>query len=147
MRAEMDAFLAGATEVPNSNIKSGALAPTAAKTRAPAAPTGPARVKIVNGSGLSGAARQAYALIRGTAVHLHSLGNADHYDYEQTVIEYAPGWRSTAQRLAAQIGVPGAELREAARQPGQALPDITITLGRDFRTAPGNAGNNHTTAG
>ncbi len=147
MRAEMDAFLAGATDVPNSNIKSGALASAAAEAASPAAPAGPARVKILNGSGASGAARQAYALIRGSAVHLHSLGNADHYDYEQTVIEYVPGRRSTAQRLAAQIGVPGAELREAARQPGPAPPDITITLGRDFQTAADKAGSRHETVG
>lgn len=74
-----------ATKVPDRT-------PTPAKTTpAPTSTSGVNRsdlsIEIQNGSGISGAAGQASTLLKGLGYKVLSTGNADNFDYEQTVVK------------------------------------------------------------
>lgn len=137
MRAELDAFLAGATDAPRSNLTPGL------KPETKAVEVRPVRVRVLNGSGTTGAAKRAAELIRGKFVHVDTVGNADRYDYTHTLVEYQRGHQAAAQRLAVALGLPGAQLQEVGPDPTAPGLDITIIVGRDFlsvsksRTATG----------
>ncbi len=129
MRGELSAFLAGASDMPKSNLTPGF------KQGTTAAAARPVRVRVLNGSGVAGAAKRAADLIKHKDVYLDKIANADHYDYQETLIEYVKGQRPAAQRLAVALGLPGAQLHEAAADPTAPGVDLTIIVGRDFRAA------------
>lgn len=69
-----------------------AVTPTPAKTTpAPTSASGINRedlsIEIQNGSGISGAAGQASTLLKGLGYKVLSTGNADNFDYTQTVVK------------------------------------------------------------
>ncbi len=126
MRGEIDAFLAGATDLPTSNLTPGVRqGTTAAEAR-------PVRVRVLNGSGKAGEARRAADLLKDKHVHLDKVANADRYDYRETIIEHVKGQQEAARRLAVALGLPGAQIQEIRPDPSAPGVDLTIIVGRDF---------------
>ncbi len=86
-----------------------------------------AKVTVLNGCGISGAARRAAQLLDARDIVVDKTDNADSFTYQRTVIEYPPELEELAREIEKTLGV-RAELRP--------LPsggdEITVTLGRDF---------------
>lgn len=90
-------------EISPTPTKSAVKTPTPAPTKATPTPTksGPTptgakpasldrstlSIEIQNGSGISGAAGQASALLKGLGYKVLSTGNADNYDYTKTIVK------------------------------------------------------------
>jgi LCP family protein required for cell wall assembly len=85
-------------------------------------------VKVLNGSGVSGAARATLeALAEQGFAPLDPPADADRSDYETTEIRYAPGAQGKAQLVAAYVGT--GTLVQGGNFVGS---DVTVVLGRDF---------------
>lgn len=141
--AEIEAWLSGATPLPTA--ATGATSATAAATVAPAEKPKPKpaakqprplRVRVLNGSGVPGAAKAAASLLKPPVYHLDGTGNAAAYNNRVTVIAYAQGQKNAAEKAADLLGVPRAKLKP--RTSGTA--DLVITLGSDFSPAEAGAG-------
>lgn len=61
-------------------------------------------VLVLNGSGASGAATEAAATLRGLNYPIVAAGNAEHPDYQRTLVLYRAGFRGEAERLARDLG-------------------------------------------
>jgi LCP family protein required for cell wall assembly len=143
--AEIDAFLSGATPLTaEATAPDTAAAPVAAAPAAAGAP-GLSHVRILNGSGVPGAARRASDLLRGGSYQVDSATNAPSYNHPTTVIQYHPGFDAAAQVAATQLGVAQAQLQPMKAGGG---PDLVVTLGNDFapRTGPLRAPRHHAKA-
>jgi LCP family protein required for cell wall assembly len=144
MRGQIDAYLAGtSSEAATGNMpflqkeigsgpaeSGGATGPT--PVAAAAAPAGPFRVRILNGSGAPGAAKLAAAKIKSKDAHLASVGNADRYNYTQTIVEYLPGQQAAAQQVAVALGLPAAPLQQVTADPAAPGVAVTVVVGQDF---------------
>jgi len=87
------------------------------------------RVRIFNGSGVTGVAAAVAEQLRGLGYKAKGVGNAASFDYENTVV-YAPkGMRRTAEQFARLLAP--AELEVQSRVPG-AHDGITIVVGSSF---------------
>lgn len=98
----------GLTPTPKLTIaptptKSPSKTPTPSKTTPTPSNTSTERsnlsIEIQNGSGISGAAGQASALLKGLGYKVLSTGNADNFDYAQTVIKVKPEKKSFLSQL------------------------------------------------
>jgi hypothetical protein len=141
--ADIDAFLSGATPLPaTATAPEAAAAPVGAAPAAAGAP-GLSHVRILNGSGVPGAAKRASDLLRGGAYLVDSATNAPSYNHPTTVIQYHPGFDAAAQAAATQLGVASAQLQPMKASGGG--PDLVVTLGNDFapRTGPLRAPRHH----
>ena len=137
----MDAFFAplrAESGQPESPAATPAPSPTAGDgkplTVAPAAVT----VKVENGSGTPGLARQVTQGLAAQGFQVRAHGNADRHDYTDSVISYPPGSLEAARTVAA--AVPGAQLREDPAAAG-----VVLILGSSFTAlvqvnAPGSTG-------
>jgi hypothetical protein len=85
-------------------------------------------VRVLNGSGVTGAARSTLDALAGLGFRpVEPPADADRSDHADTEVRYAPGAESKARLVAAHLGV--GVLVEVA-EPGAA--DVTVVLGRDF---------------
>lgn len=101
------------------------------------------RVRILNGSGISGLAGKTAASLSAAGFQSAGTGDADRYGYATTVIRYGRGQRDKALLLRSYLRA-GAELLE-----DQTLTvDAVLVLGRDFTgvAKPSAAGATSTTA-
>lgn len=86
-------------------------------------------VRVFNGSGVPGIAAAASQQLRELGYNAKGVGNADSFDYEDTVV-YAPkGMRQTAEQFVRLLSP--AELRMLPRTPG-AHDGVTVVLGSSF---------------
>jgi LCP family protein required for cell wall assembly len=94
--------------------------------------TGPCRVQVLNGSGVSGAASRVADKLKREGFEIVSVGNAPRADQKQTLVMYRGKVRAEAQRVADVLG--GGMLREDVgagdAPPGSA--QVQVTLGRDL---------------
>ena len=105
----------------------------------PSAPEAVARLEISNGAGRQGLARLVSRQLRDPGLKVVRLSNEKGFGVRQTRVEYAPAFRTTAQRLARHVGSGDPVEVEMA---GHA--DIRLVIGRDLplqriadRPAPG----------
>lgn len=93
----------------------------------------PLTVEILNGNGRSGEGSQARDVLRSNGMEVVNLGNADHFDYAETLVRiYDPQHQPQAERIAhlvnGQVVLDDGESRRA---------DATVILGRNFSTLDG----------
>jgi LCP family protein required for cell wall assembly len=98
--------------------------PTAPKNVAP----GTVRVKVLNGSGVSGKARATLSALGAAGFQeVQPPADADRIDYATTEVRYGAGAKAKAQLVAAYLGV--GKLVEGGNVSGS---DVTVVIGRDF---------------
>ncbi|WP_338779658.1 LCP family protein [Streptomyces sp. DG1A-41] len=109
----------------------------AARLKGTKAPASEVRVRVLNGSAVSGAAQKTlqHLQVEEGVTKSENGGNAP-AELAKTTLEYAPDQADQARRLADIMGLSGSAL-----QPGesvtnsQGLPAMTLTLGKDFKGA------------
>jgi|GEM_PF-2087391 len=89
----------------------------------------PLNLIIENGNGVRGIARATSNLLAGEKLDIRRVGDAEHFDYAQTVIYYRPELFPYAQEIAASLNLscellPSDQLAEGA--------DVQVVLGHDF---------------
>ncbi|MDJ0341266.1 LCP family protein [Streptomyces sp. H10-C2] len=100
------------------------------------APASQVRVKVFNGSGVTGVAQDTISWLQNSKAVNRSTngGNAPAGVVATTTLVYAPNQADQARALAAMMGLPATAL-----QPGTAdaapKANMTLTLGRDFKGA------------
>jgi hypothetical protein len=62
-------------------------------------------VMVLNGNGVTGAAHEAAARVRGRGYSIGEVGNANRTDYMRSVVMYRPGYRGEALRLARDLRI------------------------------------------
>ncbi|MFF7974200.1 LCP family protein [Streptomyces sp. NPDC007905] len=95
------------------------------------------RVRILNGGAEGGSAQETLQWLQNEKGVLKSenAGNAP-AELAKTTLEYAPAQASQARELAALMGLPGSALKPGRSVTNsQGLPEITLTLGKDFKGA------------
>jgi hypothetical protein len=88
-------------------------------------------VAVQNGTSTSGIASQVADDLRklGFSIPAEYTGDADRFDYQQTVIRYLPGNEAKAQRLASYLGVV-----PAFEQVGFLInADVSLVVGADWK--------------
>jgi LCP family protein required for cell wall assembly len=106
---------------------------SAARLRGPRAAPADVRVRVYNGSGVLGAARDTVAWLSGTqGVGAPANGGNAPAPAGRTALVYTPEQADQARALAAMLGLPGSALRPSSGDGGTADPDMSLTLGADF---------------
>jgi polyisoprenyl-teichoic acid--peptidoglycan teichoic acid transferase len=90
-----------------------------------------ARINILNGTNQAGLATDTSNILTGAGLSSITIGNADRFDYTQTIIYNYTGKEATARFIAQLLGVPETAIQTAA--PTTTLYDIEIVLGSDFK--------------
>ncbi|HEC21849.1 MAG TPA: LytR family transcriptional regulator [Chloroflexi bacterium] len=90
-----------------------------------------AAVRIVNGTQQEGLATETANRLEALGINVIDVGNADRFDYEQTIIYDYTGKTSTARYIAQALGVPETAIIAAESPSG--LYDIEVILGADYR--------------
>ncbi|MCX5421261.1 LCP family protein [Streptomyces sp. NBC_00078] len=95
------------------------------------------RVRIFNAGATDGGAQDTLVWLQNSVGVLKSrnAGNAQ-VELAKTTLEYAPAQASQARELAALMGLPGSALKPGKSVTNsQGLPEMTLTLGKDFHQA------------
>lgn len=90
-----------------------------------------ARINILNGTDQAGLATDTSNILTEAGLTSISIGNADRFDYAQTIIYNYNGKDATARFIAQLLGVPESAIQVTT--PTSALYDIEIVLGTDFK--------------
>lgn len=109
-------------------------AAVAARLKGPKSAASEVRVQIFNGGAAPGSAQAELNYLQNDAGVLKSsnAGNAP-APLAKTTLEYAPAQADQARRLAAILGLSGAQLKPGKSVTNdQGLPTMTLTLGKDF---------------
>lgn len=93
-----------------------------------------ASVSVLNGTRREGLATETGDMLASMGINIISVGNADRFDYAQTIIYNYTGKSSTARYLAQLLGVPETAIVSTASPTGQF--DIQVILGDDYRASP-----------
>ncbi|MFQ3548355.1 MAG: LCP family protein [Armatimonadota bacterium] len=91
--------------------------------------TTPAKVEVLNGSGIAGAATKVASVLEAAGFDVTRTDNADGFDYEKCRIIAKSSDSEPVQRIAKIIGC--TDIEEAAIREGAV--DVTVIVGRDFR--------------
>lgn len=78
---------------------SSAVQPTVTPTPIPQVTKDQIKIQILNGGGVVGAAGKMKSLLEEKGYNIENVGNADAYDYAQTVIKVKPGAKNIADLL------------------------------------------------
>jgi LCP family protein required for cell wall assembly len=89
-----------------------------------------ARISIVNGTNQEGLATETSTILGASGLDVASVGNADRFDYEQTIVYNYHGKDSTAQFIAQLLGLPETAIQTA--EPTTELYDIQVVIGADY---------------
>ncbi len=92
-----------------------------------AAASGPLRVVVLNGNGVSGAAGRAADALEGYGFTIVKVGDADRKDFVTTVVIVRPGDVARAEELVATLGF--GEVRSGTVEDGV---DAVVIVGSDF---------------
>ncbi|MEU3979767.1 LCP family protein [Streptomyces sp. NPDC026672] len=109
----------------------------AARLKGPQSDAADVRVRILNGSGVSGGAQETLGWLQNDEgiTKSENAGNAP-AELDKTTLEYAPDQADQARKLAAVMGLPGSALKPGKSVTNsQGLPAMTLTLGKDFKGA------------
>ncbi len=108
----------------------GGCTPQVQEDLAAAAQAERAVVSVVNGTSQEGLATETGNMLQAAGIQVASVGNADRFDYAQTIIYNFTGKSATARYLADLLGVPDSAI--VATQPTTTLYDIQVVLGADY---------------
>ncbi len=89
-----------------------------------------ASITVLNGTRQEGIATSTGDRLTAQGLNVISVGNADRFDYANTIIYNYTGKTSTARYIAALLGVP--ETAITAAQSPSGLYDIEVVLGADY---------------
>ena len=90
----------------------------------------PLTVEILNGNGRSGEGGQARDVLQSNGMEVVNLGNADRFDYSQTLVRiYDPTHQTQAEKIAGLVN--GEVILE---ENGSHRADATVILGQNFST-------------
>jgi LCP family protein required for cell wall assembly len=109
----------------------------AARLKGTKAPAAEVRVRVLNGSAVSGAAQKTlqYLQVEEGVTKSENGGNAP-AELARTTLEYAPDQADQARRLADIMGLSGSALKPGESVTNaQGVPAMTLTLGKDFKGA------------
>ncbi|MFF8233822.1 LCP family protein [Streptomyces caelestis] len=109
----------------------------AARLKGTKAPASEVRVRVLNGSAVSGAAQKTlqYLQVEEGVTKSENGGNAP-AELARTTLEYAPDQADQARRLADIMGLSGSALKPGESVTNsQGVPAMTLTLGKDFKGA------------
>jgi len=112
------------TAITRSPVANSALTDTIAETST----LRTAVYEITNGAGVSGLAAATSDWLKQKELDVALISNAGHFNHAQTVIEYHPAFRQSAEQLADELGVNA--LYRVSEILAQA--DVRVVLGRDF---------------
>jgi hypothetical protein len=93
-----------------------------------------ASVSVLNGTRREGLATETGQLLASMGITIISVGNADRFDYTNTIIYNYTGKTNTARYLAQLLGVPETAIVATESRTGQF--DIQVILGDDYRSSP-----------
>lgn len=96
-------------------------------TAPPDIPPAAVRVRVLNGSGVGGAASRTAAALAGFGFQTTGTGDADRFSYQRTVIRYGKGQLDKARLVQAYLRA-GAVLEEDRTL----SVDVVLVVGRDF---------------
>lgn len=88
------------------------------------------RVEILNGCGTSGLAGQLGEKLRDFGVDVMTLGNAENFNFAETIVMDRIGKIEYARQVAALIGTPNVIQQKTPDT--YRLEEVTIILGRDY---------------
>jgi hypothetical protein len=90
-----------------------------------------ARVRLLDGVGDAARTLDAAALLVPAGAEITVYGNADRFDYAESVVEYFDvAQLANAQAMVTALGVGSVAFRERA----DASVDVTVIVGRDYRS-------------
>jgi LCP family protein required for cell wall assembly len=89
-----------------------------------------ASVSVLNGTQQEGLATETGNMLAAMGINVISVGNAERFDYTQTIIYDYTGKNYTARYLAQLLGVPETAIMAASDPSG--LFDIQVILGNDY---------------
>jgi len=118
--------ISAALQVSDQPVDPGAAATEPAAR--PAAARADARISIVNGVGVSGAAARVRRLLQEDGLAVARLQNLLPYNQATTVVQYRPGRAELAHRIAQRIPA-GAATQEVSAM--DAATDLRVVLGQD----------------
>ena len=120
------------------------LFPSAAPTVEPTVAASPqrlveenARVALQNGSLSAGLARETAEVLRAEGLAIVSFGNADRFDFQESVLIVYSDKPYTRQVLTERLGIKPANVTERIGQNGDL--DLVVILGRDYAQHVGSA--------
>ena len=89
-----------------------------------------ASITVLNGTRQEGIATSTGDRLTAQGLNVISVGNADRFDYANTIIYNYTGKTSTARYIAALLGIP--ETAITAAQSPSGLYDVEVVLGADY---------------
>ena len=95
-------------------------------------------VEVLNGFGQPGAAATAGELLVDAGFEVTETANADNFDYQQTVINYAPEAQAGAEQAKRALMLARAEMIKKTPDGNGNAPELVIVLGQDFKDAATN---------
>jgi hypothetical protein len=127
----------GGTSTPPANRVGAQTTTTPRRSSTTSGPSAPARastvVTVLNGTGVTGLARQVMNRITRLGYHQGAVTNATSSQQRSTVA-YASGYRAAARQVASLIGVSAAPVRLDATTiaaAGDPPPDVVVVVGAD----------------
>lgn len=134
------ALLSGANESPEASTVSGDQTPPGEEKveEDPAAPLDlkavlagiKSPVAVLNGAGVSGLGKDAATALQKIGVDVNHIGNAKHYDYRTTTIQFPEKGNEDVSSTASALGkIVGVNSRLITRS--SAVPHVTLIVGKD----------------
>ncbi len=91
----------------------------------------PIRVEILNGCEERGLARKVTDLLRRSGFDVVNFGNAESFDFLETIVVDRSGHMEKTQRVAEVLGVENC-IQQIKQDPYR-IEDVLVIIGRDFR--------------
>ncbi|MCH8010845.1 MAG: LytR C-terminal domain-containing protein [Candidatus Marinimicrobia bacterium] len=91
-------------------------------------------VEVLNGCGIKGAAHRFTDFLRFHQVDVVNADDADHYDYETTIIIQRNQFIERSYRIAELLQIPKSDTVRIRIEPDLSLSaDVTVILGKDYK--------------
>ena len=90
----------------------------------------PIRVEVLNGCEEKGLARKVTSLLRRSGFDVVNFGNAENFDFLETIVVDRSGQIEKAQQVAQTLGVENCV--QQIKQDPYRIEDVLVIIGRDF---------------
>ncbi|HHY12786.1 MAG TPA: LytR C-terminal domain-containing protein, partial [Firmicutes bacterium] len=91
------------------------------------------KVAVQNGSGLPGAADYIASILRSYGFNVVSVGNADKFDYEHTMVLAPKGKQDIQSELLKSIRAAAVESKAYTSEEIPEESDVLVIIGKDFK--------------
>lgn len=96
-------------------------------------PVSAIEVEVLNGCGIPGLAQKFTDFLRTRQVDVINSDNADHFDYEKTLIIQRNQFVERSYRMAEILSIPKSDTTRILIRPDLSLAtDVTVILGKDY---------------